>query len=472
MAQRLSGHGSGPDPRRVRSLAELARELDLLRARAAAGTLKAKISLEDLAGLVRLPRSTLHRYLSGHTLVPSEALDRIVVALGADPAEQREWNEAWYRVHAGAHGHPQIAGAEPAAGPCCLPPVPRGFTGRAAELAELDRLADTGLRIEDAAGPVVSVVCGGPGVGKTALALRWAHRARERFPDGCLYVDLRGYDPGPPLRVGEALGVLLGSFAPGEPIPSDPTVLVARYRSRLDGRRVLVLLDNALCAEQVRPLLPGSGACLAMVTSRDDLAGLVARDGAHRLEVGVLPASDSLALLDVVLGVDQVAAERRAATVLARQCGHLPLAIRIAAELTVRGSTVSLTDLAGDGAGRFLDRLAAGGDARTDLRAVFSWSYRRLARDNPDAAEMFRLLGSLPGAEFTLATVAALSGTGPHHSRRLLDALQRAHLVESAASRRFRMHRLLHTYAGELAADVPEQRNGRVSPSRRPPALN
>jgi hypothetical protein len=471
MAQRSSGYGSGPDPRRVRSLAELARELDLLRARAAAGTLKAKISLEGLAGLVRLPRSTLHRYLSGQTLVPSEALDRIVVALGADPAEQREWNEAWYRVHAGAHGHPQVAGAEPAAGPFCLPPVPRGFTGRAAELAELGRLADTGLRTEEAVGPVISAVCGGPGVGKTALALRWAHGARERFPDGCLYVDLRGYDPGPPLRVGEALAALLGSLAPGEPIPSDPAILVARYRSRLDGRRVLVLLDNALCAEQVRPLLPGSGACLAMVTSRDDLAGLVARDGAHRLEVGVLPASDSLALLDVVLGVDHVAAERRAATVLAHQCGHLPLAIRIAAELTVPGSTVSLTDLAGEGAGRFLDRLAAGGDTRTDLRAVFSWSYRRLARDNPGAAEMFRLLGSLPSAEFTLATVAALSGTEPDHSRRLLDALQRAHLVEPTASHRFRMHRLLHTYAGELAADVPEQRNG-VSPSRCPTALN
>ncbi|HEV2782839.1 MAG TPA: helix-turn-helix domain-containing protein [Actinophytocola sp.] len=443
---------TGPDPRRIRTRAELARELDLLRARAAAGTPKARVSLEHLAGLVRLPRSTLHSYLSGQTLVPSEVLDRIIVALGADPAEQREWNEAWYRVHAGAHSDPPDV--EPAAAPFCLPPVARGFTGRDAELAELDRLADNGF----GAGPVVSAICGAPGVGKTALALRWAHRARDRFPDGCLHVDLRGYDPEPRLPVADAMAVLLGSLAPGEPVPADLAVLAARYRARLAGRRVLVLLDNAADAEQVRPLLPGTGSCLVLVTSRDDLAGLLARDGAYRLRLGVLPLPDALALLDTVLGAGRVAADRRAATVLAQQCGCLPLAIRVAAELAAARPAVSLADLAGEG--RLLDRLAAGADPRTDLRAVFSWSYRHLVHGDREAARIFRLLGAHQGADFTAATVAAVAGADPGQVRRSIDTLLRAHLVEPAAAHRFRMHRLLKAYAGELAAGVPEPRSG------------
>ena len=417
----------------MHGLADLARELDLLRARAAAGTLKAKVSVEDLAGLVRLPRSTLHSYLSGQTLVPSEVLDRVVLALGADSAEQREWNEAWYRLHARAPGRPR---AVPPGAPFCLPPVARGFTGRAAELAELDRLAGNGFD----AGPVISAICGAPGVGKTTLALQWAHRVRDRFPDGCLYVDLRGYDPDPPLPVADALAALLGSLAPDEPIPSDHAVLAARFRSRLAGRRVLVLLDNALCAEQVRPLLPGTGSCLVVVTSRDDLAGLVARDGAHRVELDVLPLPDAVSLLDSLLG-----GERVAAAGLARRCGRLPLAIRVAAE---RATSRPAASPAGEG--WFLDWLADGGDARTDLRAVFSWSYRHLLRHHREAARVFRLLGAHPSTEFTVDTVAELSETEPDQIQHLIDRLLRAHLVEPSVSHRFRMHRLLHAYAGEL----------------------
>ncbi|HEX8868407.1 MAG TPA: AAA family ATPase [Lentzea sp.] len=403
----------------MHELAGLARELDLLRARAAAGTLKAKVSLEDLTRLVRTPRSTLHRYVTGQTLVPSEVLDRIVIALGASPAEQRDWNEAWYRVHAG------VPRPVPEPVPDALPPTIRGFVGRAAELSELDRLLD-----RDDSGLPVLAVSGPPGVGKTALALRWAHQVRARFPDGCLYVDLRGYAPDHPVEAGEALGTLLGCL--GDEVPDDPAVRAARYRSRLAGRRVLVVLDNALCAEQVRPLLPGTGACAVVVTSRDDLAGLVARDGAHRVGLDLLPEPDAVALLGNLLGAERVAANPEAA-LLVQRCGRLPLALRVAAEVGVTRPDTSLAALA-DASG--LDWLDAGGDPRTGVRAVFSWSYRRLV---PEAAAVFRLLGRHSDGD--LADLAP---------RRLLHTLVRAHLVK-ISSGRFQMHRLLRAYATELA---------------------
>jgi hypothetical protein len=354
-----------------------------------------------------MPRSTLHRYITGQTLVPSEVLDRIVIALGAGPAEQRAWNEAWYRVHAGA---PRPV---PASVPDTLPATIRGFVGRTAELAELDRRLG-----ETESGLPILAVSGPPGVGKTALAIRWAHQVCERFPDGCLYVDLRGYSPDRPVEASDALSTMLGCL--GEDVPADPVVRAARYRSRLAGRRMLVVLDNALCAEQVRPLLPGTGSCAVVVTSRDDLAGLVARDGAHRISLGLLPMPDAVALLGILLGEPAHPAAAR----LAERCGRLPLALRVAAE-------AGLTSFAERPVG--LDWLDAGGDPRTGVRAVFSWSYRRLA---PEAAALFRLLGRRSGGDLT---------TG-----RDLNTLVRAHLVRFSSGH-YRMHRLLRAYASELA---------------------
>jgi hypothetical protein len=282
-------------------------------------------------------------------------------------------------------------------------------------------------------------------VGKTALAVRWAHRVRTQFPDGCLYVDLRGYAPDRPVEAEEALGTLLGCL--DDDVPSDPAVRAVRYRSRLAGRRMLVLLDNALCAEQVRPLLPGTGSCAVVVTSRDDLAGLVARDGAHRIGLDLLPLPDALALLRNLLGADRVAAAPRAAVDLAERCGRLPLALRVAAEITGTRPDVSLADLA-EGHATGLDWLEAGGDPRTGVRAVFSWSYRRLALGDPEAAAMFRLLGRHSGGD--LAGLASLSGTAADRAGRLVDTLVRAHLVENSSGR-YRMHRLLRAYATELA---------------------
>jgi hypothetical protein len=411
--------GVGPDPRQVRGLGELARELDLLRARAAAGTLRAKVSLEDLARKARLPRSTLHRYVTGKTLAPSSVLDRIVIALGATAAEQREWNEAWYRVHRRAV--PSVH--------CGLPPPIRGFTGRVQELTALDRLVRPGN------GVVLAAVTGGPGAGKTALVVHWALLARERFADGCLYVDLCGYGPGLPLEPAEALAALLGSLAPGEALPAEPAARTARYRSLLAGRRMLVLLDNALCAEQVRPLLPGAGAGMVVVTSRDDLAGLAAREGAHRIDLDVLPLPDALALLENLLGAG------RASIDLAQRCGRLPLALRVAA---LTGS--SWTDA--DESLAWLET----GDPRTDVRTVFSWSHRVLADRDPEAAGLFRSLGRHRGLDFELATAAALGRMTVDRTRRHLTTLVRANLVQVSPADRYRLPHLLRAYAAELSA--------------------
>ncbi|TDV35931.1 helix-turn-helix protein [Actinophytocola oryzae] len=402
----------------MRDLRGLAGELDLCRVRAAAGTLRTRVSLEDLVRLVGLPRSTLHRYVTGRTLMPSAVLDRIVIALGATPAEQREWNEAWYRLHGG--GAPSVV-------PWCLPPPARGFTGRARESAALDGLVPSGE------GVVLAAVTGGPGVGKTALVVHWAHRVRERFPDGCLFVDLCGYGPDRPLDPAQALGTLLGSLAPDEPVPAEPPVRVARYRSLLARRKMLVLLDNASCAEQVRPLLPGAGAGMVVVTGRDDLAGLVAGDGAHPVGLDVLPPQDAVALLENLLGPG------RASPGLAWRCGLLPLALRVAA----LGGRVPAEGLG------WLET----GDPRTDVRTVFSWSYRAVADADPEAAALFRALGRHRGADVDLAIAAALGHTTPERAGRLLATLVRANLVQVVPGG-YRLPHLLAAYAAELSADA------------------
>jgi len=179
---------------------------------------------------------------------------------------------------------------------------------------------------------VISAIGGTAGVGKTALAVHWAHQVAGRFPDGQLYVNLRGYDPGQPMPAADALaGFLRALGVPGQDIPADEDERAARYRSLLAGRRVLVVLDNAGSVEQARPLLPGTEACAAVVTSRDSLAGLIARDGAARLDLDLLPLADAVGLLRALIG-GRVDAEPGAAAALAGQCARLPLALRVAAE--------------------------------------------------------------------------------------------------------------------------------------------
>jgi tetratricopeptide (TPR) repeat protein/transcriptional regulator with XRE-family HTH domain len=338
-------------------------------------------------------------------------------------------------------------------------PVPRelpadvgGFTGRELELAELDLLLPSTAEEQDAIGPVViSAVSGTAGVGKTALAVRWAHRAAEAFPDGQLYVNLRGYDPDRPVTPGEALaGFLQALGLPSADIPLGEADRAARYRSLLAGRRLLVVLDNAATVEQVRPLLPGSGSVMVVVTSRDSLIGLVARDGARRLDLDLLPPGEAVALLQALIGV-RTGADLEATVTLAGLCARLPLALRVAAELAISRPDTPLAELAAELAGEAdrLELLDAGGDQRSAVVAVFSWSYRYLPGD---AARMFRLLGLHPAQDCDDYAAAALTAVRSlSHAKRLLGVLARAHLIQSTGAGRYQMHDLLRAYAARQA---------------------
>jgi len=344
-----------------------------------------------------------------------------------------------------------------------LPAAVPHFTGRAAELAKLTGLL--GQPGGQAPGTVViSAVGGTAGVGKTALAVQWAHQVAARFPDGQLYVNLRGYDPGQPVSAADALaGFLRALGVPGQDIPSDEDERAARYRTLLAGRRMLVLLDNARSAEQVRPLLPGTAGCVAVVTSRDAVAGLVARDGATAVDLDLLACGDAIALLRALIG-PRVDDEPHAAAELADRCCRLPLALRVAAELAVTRPGTLLADLAAELADqrRRLDLLDAGGDPCTAIRAVFSWSYRQL---NTQTARTFRLAGLHPGHDLDRFAAAALTGTTPERAADVLGQLGRAHLIQPARPDRYGMHDLLRAYAGELAAsqDAEEERQAALT---------
>jgi DNA-binding SARP family transcriptional activator len=331
-----------------------------------------------------------------------------------------------------------------------LPADVAAFTGRGLELDVLDSLLadDSG---EPATSIVISVVAGTPGVGKTALAVHWAHRVADGFPDGQLYVNLRGYDPDLPLAPADVLVRFLTALGIAESdMPHEIDDLAARYRSLVAYRRMLVVLDNASSVEQVRPLLPGSGSCTVVVTSRDTLAGLVARDGARRIDLDLMPAADAQALLRRLID-DRVDSEPEAAAALAELAARLPLALRLVAELAVTRPTTPLAALAAELSDLQyrLTHLDPGGDPHTAVTAVFSWSVRQLA---PPAARVFALLGLHPGGDFDAYAAAALADLGLRDARRALDQLARAYLVRRLDVDRYSMHDLLRAYAAQLAS--------------------
>ncbi|GAA0925306.1 AfsR/SARP family transcriptional regulator [Virgisporangium aurantiacum] len=336
-----------------------------------------------------------------------------------------------------------------------LPAGPHQFTGRLASLDSLDAMLagdrtrdGNGGRIEPAT-VMIGAIAGTAGVGKTALAMHWAHRVADRFPDGQLYVNLRGFDlDARPVTPDEAVrGFLTALGVPASRIPNDLPAQVALYRSMVAGRRMLVVLDNACDAEQTRPLLPGTVGCLVLITSRNQLTGLVARDGAHLLVLDVLTPAEGLELLAARLGAARVSAERPAAEEIVEGCARLPLALAVVAARAAVHSTFPLAALAGELRGA-LDVLA-GDDPATDLRVVFDWSYRTLT---PAAGRMFRLLGLNPGPDTSVPLAASLTGLPSARARTLLAELARIHLIEEHAPGRYTFHDLLRTYARELAA--------------------
>jgi len=349
--------------------------------------------------------------------------------------------------------HPN-AGARPTpvqAVPRQLPRDVGGFVGRVDALSALDAAhASRATGSGSAAGSVIAVT-GGGGVGKTSLVVRWAHRNARLFPDGQLFVDLRGHSAGQPAAPTEVLATLIrGLGTPSAEIPDGEHERAALYRSVLADRRVLVVLDNAADPAQVRPLLPGSGACTVLITSRNGFGGLVAGEGAQRHALGVLPPDEGVALLVGLLGVRRSSAEHAQLAELARRCGGLPLALRIAAANLLshpgRPVGVYLDDLTADGR---LDVLTVDGDEETAVRATFELSYDRL---RPVDRAVFRLLGLHPGVDLDLAAAAALVDADPADLRRRLDSLACAHLIEETGRDRFRMHDLLRAYAAERAA--------------------
>ncbi|MFI8391455.1 BTAD domain-containing putative transcriptional regulator [Streptomyces sp. NPDC085540] len=362
-------------------------------------------------------------------------------------------------AHAQAHAHPHAdvddgtarppaamahaAAAGSAARPQLLPRRPRGFIARQDELAAIDRIAT-------AAPGSIATLTGSAGVGKTALAVHWSHRRRADFPDGTLFADLCGFSPTPARDTRAVLReFLLALGVPVERMPGSPAALGARYRELTAGRRLLVVLDNAVDSEQVRPLLPGGDECVTLVTSRDRLDGLVATDAARPVKVGALPAADSTALLAAVLGPEPVAAEPEAAARLAGLCEGLPLALRVAAARLATRPHRGLASFAGELADEQhrLDLLQA---EDTGVAAALGLSLRHL----PEPARwLFHHLGPHTGATLDTCTAAALADCPPLQAARALDQLAAAQLVVETGPRSYVLHDLVRLFARSLAPD-------------------
>lgn len=403
----------------------------LAHTRAAAG-----LTQEELAERAELSVRAVSNLERGEASRPRRGtIDRLVAALGLTGGDARRFTDI-------ARGRPAAAlpdGPPEPAGPAQLPTDLPDFTGRTGESARLAELLSG-----DGTGVRIVVVGGGGGVGKTALAVRVAHRLRHRFPDGQLYVDLAGSRDAE-VAPATALAAFLSAYG-GEPREGEDTARrAARYRSVLAGRRVLVVLDDARDAAQVRPLLPAGAGSAVLVTSRNRLPDLA---GARHLIVGELAAGDATDLFARIAGSDRVAREAEATARVVAACDRLPLAVRIAgARLAVRPewSVAALADRLAAARGT-LDELRAGDLA---VRSSFRLSYDRLTMSS---ARMFALLGHWPGHDLGVPAAAALAGTDEPTAERLLELLVDAHLLESPAPARYRQHDLLHAFAGELLA--------------------
>jgi DNA-binding SARP family transcriptional activator len=394
-----------------------------------------RVLIEELGSEPAAALRELHQQvLAGTGPAPPAALARADRGPGA----------ARQRASAGQPAPDGTVGALPRQ----LPAPVRNFAGRQPELAALSALLDCDTT---PAAPVISAIGGTAGVGKTALAVHWAHQVADRFPDGQLYVNLRGYDPGLPVPASDALASFLRALGvAGQDIPGDADERAAAYRSLLTGRRMLVVLDNARDAAHVRPLLPGSPGSLAVVTSRCQLTGLVTAEGAHALMLDLLTDVEARELLALRLGTARLDAEPAAVAELIGLCARLPLALAVAAARVSAQPRRRLGPFAQElkDAQLMLDRLETW-DTATSVRAVFSWSLHSLSQP---AVRTFGLLGLHPGPDITIPAAASLAGTPPSQAHQALRELADAHLATERVPGRFSLHDLLRAYAVEHAA--------------------
>jgi DNA-binding SARP family transcriptional activator/tetratricopeptide (TPR) repeat protein len=384
--------------------------------------------------------------------------------LGADPGPELQQLHQRILTDAQPAGSPAGGAARRPAVPRQLPPAVRHFVGRAREQERLFAMLDETLDGRSAV--AISAVGGTPGVGKTALAVHWAHRVADRFPDGQLYVDLRGFGPSDtPVEPSEATGGFLeGLGVPAKQIPASLNSRVALYRTLLSGKRMLVLLDNARESGQVQELLPGDPGCLVVVTSRNKLTGLIAAQDAYPVSLDVLAAGEAHELLQHRLGRERLAADPAAASELVGLCAGLPLALSVVAANAAAQPALPLSAITAglrDSRSR-LDTLS--GEAGSSVRAVFSWSYRQLTES---AARMFRLISLHPGPDISLSAAASLAGLPRRRARAALAELTAACLISEHPPGRYAAHDLLRAYAAEQcsATDTPAERRtatGRV----------
>ena len=436
-------------------------------ARLRAGRQSAGFSQQELAERSGLSVRAISDLERERTRWPyPDSLHRLADALGL-----RDEGRAEFIAAAGRRlARPGVARSAGAAGgaarragrqlvvPRHLPAAVPGFVGRHDQLAALSRVLQ-----QPGGTAVVTAIGGTAGVGKSALAMQWAHQVAGEFPDGQLFVNLRGFGPSEtPVTAAEAVRVFLDALQiPADRLPQTVEGQLGLYRSLLAGRRMLVVLDNARDVAQVRPLLPGSPTCRVVITSRSQLAGLAAIEAARPLILDVLSGAEARHLLEHRVGAERLAAEPAAAEQIISSCAHLPLALCVIAARTAMRPDLSLAQVAADlAARRHLDAFAEGDDPAADVRVVFSWSYRQL---DAGAARVFRLVGLHPGRDLERHAVAALAGVTVGEAARMLDVLARACMIHPAGAGRYGLHDLLRGYARELEESQATEQDRRAA---------
>lgn len=381
--------------------------------------------------------------------------------------------EAWKQSAVGPFGTyrmlREVTGATQSAGthtsafpPRQLPKTVTGFVGRESEHSDLSRLF---TNTSESKAILITALSGMGGVGKTALAVKWAHDVASRFPDGQLFVELRGHDPvSPPRDSADVLNELLaGMNVKPADVPAQLTAKAAMFRTLLANRQTLIILDNAASAEQVRPLLPASNSAVVLITSRSNLSGLVARDGVERIRLGTLPEDKAVELLRLAAGDHDQKVSFSALAELAYLCSYLPLALRIAGE-KISNHLDDIDTLIRDLSQKDnrLSALGTDDDESSEVRAVFFWSYKDLPAD---AAKMFRLIGLHSGAEISVGAAAALANVSRNKASNTLHILSSANVLDYLGGGRYKMHDLLRLYARERAQheEEPEEKHRAVA---------